>query len=259
MDANIVEVDVFDVRNAIFVQNDPTLLATIDHLPNNRDIRKFYVGPANGSKGFRKWTEVPGGVIAENIGSNYPDCYRPHSAYVNWNATENAYNAANPTVALKYFNKLFPPRIWKSMVDGTNNNLVNRGYTKRTNIPLQKKFIGINLARVLERPRGSIDDLFRSCENDMPGVLQYGNYEKQFKMDLNTFKTLIDNIGLRVFEPEQSRQDRWFLVRETINEFNNHMPANFIPGKFLTVDEIMSAWKGLDLNCAANFNYFKQF
>ena len=40
-------------------------------------------------------------------------------------------------------------------------------------------------------------------------------------------------------------KDPWHEVRGFIDAFNSNMVTAFPPGKFITVDEIMSAWKGL--------------
>lgn len=235
------------------MSGDPSLFANLNHLPNAPGVRKYYVGPANGSKGFRKWSDVHPEHYNHNIAEPYSNAYNTiHLAHVIWNDNEINYNRVIPTVGLKYFNKFFPPSVLNSIVKAVKERLRMRNCPRLSrdfNVIMLKKFLGITLVKVLERPRGTVEDLF--AEDDEIGVMRNGNYERRFNMRLNDYKNIVDNFRIRPLEGRQGNQDMWYEVRELIHEFNSNMEKSFYPGKFLTVDEIMSAWKGLSCQFTA--------
>lgn len=232
-----------------FIANDPCFFANLNHLRKDDPQRNFYVGPAAGNKGFRRWTPVHQTEIHNNIAGTYCDTYdNSAEPRVNWSHIEKEYNESHQSIALKYFLKFFPPKVWTSMIEGTNANLRLRKYKPNVTRTTLYKFLGIQLTKVLERPRGSVEDLFSQKKKGHVGNCRGGDYENRFNIKLNEHKTLLDNFRLRVprtSDDDVEENDPWYQVRELIDEFNSNMVASFKPGKFIVVDEIMSAWKGL--------------
>lgn len=257
------------------IDEDPTLFANLKHLRKNDPTRALHVGPKTGRKGYRQWFPVDRDHFQQNIARSYSS-FGPNNdedgfdhPSVKWTDDERAYNAAHPTIALKYFLKFFPAKLWNSMVEGTNHRLSSRKYTPSVTKTEIMRFLGIQITRVLERRRGPFDDLFERNLRD-GGVLQGGDYTARFGVEKGTYKNIADHFRLRVphqdddvdedegvllahYDSDDDTMDAaagddidpWYQVRELVEEFNLTMPKAFKPGKFIVVDEIMSAWKGL--------------
>ena len=260
--------------------DDPTLFANLRHLRKDDPDRKFYVGPITGTKGFRRWFPVPCDGVQQNMALSYSDaCEIDQYPRVRWTPAEQVYNEVHESIGLKYLMKFFPSNLWESIVAGTNARLAFRKYKdfiSKTDIVV---FLGLQLIRVVERSHGTFDDLFSPTIKGW-GPIRGGDYTNRFGVDKNKFKRIMDNFRLRVPAPDDNLDeqndadydlpideieapknwedyerdvetinsngvDKWYQIREVVDEFNKTMPAAFIPGKFIVVDEMMSAWKGL--------------
>ena len=93
----------------------------------------------------------------------------------------------------------------------------------------------------LRKPQGS----------EKEGVLQGGGYEQRFGMHFNEFKLITDNFKLRIYNPPGVNREQWHEVFELVEEFNSNVVKSFNPGKAMVADEIMSAWKGVNLQINA--------
>ena len=106
------------------------------------------------------------------------------------------------------------------------------------------RWIGIRLALALERPRGSLQEIV--SDQAIPGsIFQPCNYSERFKMSFYRFRQINSVLRFSDNIPPGQNRDPWHEIRSFIDAFNTHMTEAFSPGQFLTVDEIMSAWKGL--------------
>lgn len=267
-------------RNPQLKDDDPTLFANLPHLRNDDPERKLYVGPTTGTKGFRRWFPAPWDGVQRNIALSYSDsCEGDQYPKVRWTAEEQNYNNVHKTIGLKYLMKFFPSTLWTSIVNGTNARLAFRKYkdfVTKTDIVV---FLGLQLIRVLERSHGTFDDLFSPTIKGW-GPIRGGDYTNRFGVEKNKFKRIMDNFRLRVPAADDNVDeendldydlpvdeteapenwvddvrdveainsngvDKWYQIREVVDEFNKTVPAAFLPGQFIVVDEMMSAWKGL--------------
>lgn len=259
---------------------DPTLFASLRHLRRDDPDRKFYIGPITGSKGFRRWFPVPSDGVQYNMATTYCEaCEVDQYPRLRWTSEEQVYNEVHESTGLKYLMKFFPSKLWNSIVAGTNARLAFRKYkdfVTKTDIVV---FLGIQLVRVVERSHGTFDDLFSPTIKGW-GPIRGGDYTNRFGVEKNKFKRIMDNFRLRVPAADDNMDeendldynlpiddteapdnwvdyerdvetvnsngvDKWYQIREVVDEFNKTMPAAFVPGQFIVVDEMMSAWKGL--------------
>ena len=193
--------------------------------------------PGTAAKGYRRWT--PGAV---NIDVRAQGNHVNYRAHVNWPQTLAHVERHTPW---HFFYRLFPIAFIATIIEHTNNEIQRKGIRCR---PIEQHelvtYLGIRVAIGLERPRGSIQEIFSSFEAEGT-IFRASNYAERFGMSHKRFCEISSNFRLASYLPPSENRDPWHEIRAFIDAFNNNMAANYTPGLYLLVDEIMSAWKGL--------------
>jgi len=157
---------------------------------------------------------------------------------------------------MDYFRLLFPIKfINEKVVPITNEQLaLNRQNSLSGGEFIT--FLGITLAMALQPMRGGIDAYWRSANTSNETVYIHGDFGERFGMSRDRFKIIrryfrcsrpADTTVVTAGAPDV---DPWGSIRPFIEAFNENRRKKVIPGRVLTVDEVMSMWLGLDGNYA---------
>ena len=141
-----------------------------------------------------------------------------------------------------YFYTLFPMAELKKIIAGTNAMLTEKNKPLTTKGEIIK-YLGIRLAAVLERRRGTVRSWFQdgNIENS---IFQCGSYSIRFGMTVTRFQILSESFRLRTRpQLDEERTDKWFMIRSFIDAFNVRRRLAVTPGQTLVVDESMSAFR----------------
>ena len=150
-----------------------------------------------------------------------------------------------------FFQRFFPS-FFVDVITSETNDEIRRRHPLRFGIGsyslVEKwelyRYFGIRLAYGLERPHGSLHSVFSNYEKQ-GSIFRSYNYAGRFGMSFTRFKIINDCFRLAPTLPPSNQRDPWHDIRPFITAFNENTPTVFSPGKYLCVDEIMSAWKGL--------------
>ena len=154
--------------------------------------------PGNARNGHREW-HIEDVNIDQSIGRGFNG-----HARVNWPRFHAHLENPEP---LDYFLRLFPVPFIENILMNTNEEIGRRRLqavagNDRNIQNLERweflRWIGIGLAIALERPRGSLQEIF--SDREVPGsILRASNYSERFKMTFNRFRQI--NSVLR-FSPQ---------------------------------------------------------
>lgn len=71
-------------------------------------------------------------------------------------------------------------------------------------------------------------------------------------MSRNRFKELRQCLTIGTAPLQADANDPWWRIRPFVDAFNENRSRSVIPGEYLTVDEIMSMWLGLESTYSTN-------
>lgn len=142
-----------------------------------------------------------------------------------------------------YFYLLFPMGELDKIVEGTSEVLIERRKPVTTKGEILK-YLGIRLASVLERRRGSVRSWFKDGYVEEESIHLNGAYTTRFNMTVTRFQLLSDSFRLRPAPISAAdNADRWYMIRSFIDAFNVRRRKAVIPGQTLVIDESMSAFR----------------
>lgn len=144
--------------------------------------------PGNIRNGFRQWT-VEDVLIDETLRTGYQQQPR-----VVWSRADNRDIQREP---LEYFYRFFPMHYIDTILRHTNAEVDKRragpAQNDRAISDVQSfeflRWIGIRLAVSLERPRGSLQDLFSNNQEEET-IFRASSYGERFKMSFTRFRQI---------------------------------------------------------------------
>ena len=93
---------------------------------------------------------------------------------------------------------------------------------------------------------GGIKSLFKADNIDEKTIYRGGNFGETFGMTENRYRSILFSLRLKGPKLDGIGVVPWQEVRDFVNAFNINQQLAVIPGDFMVIDEIMSAWRGLD-------------
>jgi hypothetical protein len=139
--------------------------------------------------------------------------------------------------------------MWAIIVENTNLKQTSDDDKWKMTKEKAMKFFGIHLAMVVSPFKGRTRDRWRrqsdaDGELSMKPVQDFGRY-----MTRTEFEDITSSIRLNVTQiatESLDQRDPYHEVRRFVDEFNAWRKKLVVPGPYLTVDESISAWDGLE-------------
>ena len=145
--------------------------------------------------------------------------------------------------SIDYFN-LFSPQKQIPLILLHTNVVMQEKMIRRNFIHGEfLKYLGIRLAMSLLSTNGGYRHHW--AQNAIKeSILLPGRFSERFQMSMSRFELITSS--LRLCRIDNNNHDRWHPIREFIFAFNQTRKMHIVPGTYLTVDECMCSWKGLD-------------
>jgi hypothetical protein len=142
-------------------------------------------------------------------------------------------------LVLSYFLLMFPLQIVDFIVNATNSTIL----AEKGQINPQKFFTFIGLLFVMTVLRL---DSKREYWNKETGDELFPCPDFSRYMGLAEFERFQKHLKLDIAETTEEKDDKWFVIRRLIREFNARRRQVISPGEFVCIDESMVPWEGAD-------------
>ena len=149
------------------------------------------------------------------------------------------FNPAN-NKPLVFFNRFFPIRLKRLMVDCTNSNF--RSNQRHVDIAEIDQFMGVLLAMCVN-PAACIDEYWSLEDN---GFKPAKRFKEKTGMSKNRWEEIRSALGFWEgngdFIYEKEKEDEWYRVRKLFELWNENMDNSFIASDTMVCDECMCRW-----------------
>jgi hypothetical protein len=196
--------------------------------------------PANDQKDYievkgRRWRSVAGGGEAGEA-----DIFAQKTRFF-WDPHLQQPQARR---TLDYFNLAFPLDHIQVIVRATNAQLVANGKAEVDEAELFK-FLGITYATTFYQ-RTPLRSLWRRPDQGKFQVHSFPDFGKRLGMVRTRFEDIRANLRVALYDPEsvEYENDKYIAIRPFVDAFNKRRTRMMSPGKYIVIDECMSAWRG---------------
>lgn len=188
---------------------------------------------------------------------------------LNWTILGEAHDLDRAYI--HYFSLFFPlGYLISTIIPATNAVLVHK-HAKPTSRGEMLKWFGLRCAMTLESTRGPVGDYWASPPASEESIYLSHDYSARFGMSRDRFKLLSQSLrltGANAPPPQAAAAaagggarggdgvggaadmvedaDSWWPIRGMVDAVNDSIRRAVTPGPYLTVDEMMSFWYGLE-------------